>query len=660
MRAGSEGSISALDLWVRALTGAVILIAGTVLIGWRFGFRPLQTLMIPGSVPMKANAAVALVLAAVSLRMQRTGPPERWRRQVAHGCALIVVALGALTLAEHLSGADIGIDQLLFKETNFNGNGAPGRMPPPPALSCVAIGCALLLLDAAAARRAVQSLILFSGLMGLTVLVGYAYNESDVYRLGFHLQMAVHMAIGIVLLSIAIALARPDRGIVNVIMRAGPSGLMVRRLLPPAIILPLVLGRLHLAGEQRGLYDNELGAALFAVTCIIGFVILIAWSAGVLHRADRQRIQAETAVRQSEERFRLLVEGARDYAIFMLDPSGRVSIWNTGAERMKGYSAAEVIGEHFARFYPPEDVERGLPDAELQTAAREGRLESEGWRVRKDGSQFWANAIITALRDGHGGLLGFAKVTRDVTERKRAEDELKRTARELARSNAELEQFAYVASHDLQEPLRAVSGCVELLQRRYEGQLDARADEFISHARAGAARMRDLINDLLAYSRVSTRGSALAATDCNVALDTALANLSVAIRESGALVTKDRLPTVMADSTQITQVLQNLLGNAIKFRAARTPEIHVGAERNGGAWLFSVRDNGIGMEAVYSERIFKVFQRLHTRREYAGTGIGLAICKKIIERHGGRIWVTSQPNEGSTFHFTIPEGRSAS
>jgi PAS domain S-box-containing protein len=657
MKAGNDGAISVLDLWVRALTGAVILLAGAVLIGWRFGFRPLQTLMIPGSVTMKANAAVVLMFAAVSLWMQRTGPPEGWRRYASQGCALLVLTIGALTLAEHIFGVDTGIDQLLFQDPNLDHSAVPGRMPPPAAVSCVAIGCALLLLDATAARRAVQPLILFSGLTGLAVLVGYVYEESSVYRLGLHLPMAVHMAVGIVLLSIAIALARPDRGIVGLIMRGGPAGLMVRRLLLPAIVLPLVLGRLHLAGERRGLYDNEFGAALFAVACIIGVVILIVWSATVLHRADRRRIQAETAVRQSEERFRLLVEGARDYAIFMLDPGGCVSTWNPGAERMKGYTAVEIIGEHVACFYPAEDVKRALPDAELQTATREGRLESEGWRVRKDGSQFWANAILTALRNEHGELLGFSRVTRDLTERKRAEDDLKRTALDLARSNAELEQFAYVASHDLQEPLRAVSGCVELLQRRYDGQLDARAEELINHARDGATRMRNLIDDLLAYSRAGGRGNAPAPTDCNEALERALTNLSVAIRESGAVITKDPLPTVMGDLTQITQVLQNLLSNAIKFRGARIPEIHVAAERNGGAWLFSVRDNGIGMEAAYSERIFRVFQRLHTRREYAGTGIGLAICKKIIEHHGGRVWVTSQPGQGSTFYFTVSERR---
>ncbi len=434
---------------------------------------------------------------------------------------------------------------------------------------------------------------------------------------------------------------------------------MARRLLLPAILLPLILGWLHLVGQHHGLYDTEFGTALVAIANVMVFAALVGWNARVLHRTDAQRAAAEAAVRHSEERFRLLVEGAKDYAIYMLDASGRITTWNTGAERMKGYSAAEIIGAHFSRFYAPGDSERGLPEAELEAAARDGRFEVEGWRVRKDGSQFWASAVITALRDADGTLVGFSKITRDMTDRKLAEDELKRTALELARSNAELEQFAYVASHDLQEPLRAVAGCVDLLQHRYQGQLDGRADEFITHAREGAARMRDLINDLLAYSRVSTRASAPVPIDCNAALSDALANLGVAIRESGARIIADPLPTVVGDRTQITQLLQNLLANAIKFRGIRRPEIHVGVERNGGEWRFSVRDNGIGIEPQYSERIFKVFQRLHTRREYPGTGIGLAICKRIVERHGGRIWVTAQAEVGSTFHFTIPDGREA-
>jgi signal transduction histidine kinase len=241
---------------------------------------------------------------------------------------------------------------------------------------------------------------------------------------------------------------------------------------------------------------------------------------------------------------------------------------------------------------------------------------------------------------------------------RQAEEALARQAQELARSNSELEQFAYIASHDLQEPLRMITSYVQLLARRYKGQLDLTADEFINFAVEGAERMRILINDLLTYSRVTTHGKPFAPTDCTTILDHALTNLEVAIEENGAVISHDDLPTVMADATQMTRLLQNLIGNAIKFhQVGIKPQIHISAERAGAEWTFSVRDNGIGIAPEYFDDIFMIFQRLHSREEYAGTGIGLAVCKKIVERHGGRIWVESEPGKGSTFHFTIPADR---
>ena len=245
---------------------------------------------------------------------------------------------------------------------------------------------------------------------------------------------------------------------------------------------------------------------------------------------------------------------------------------------------------------------------------------------------------------------------RDITERKRAEEKLKLTLADLARSNKDLEQFAYVASHDLQEPLRMVSSYTQLLARRYRGQLDSTAEKYIAYAVDGANRMQRLIEDLLAYSRVGARARGFEPVDSAAALDQALANLKATIEQSGAVVTHDPLPRVVHDKLLLAQLFQNLIGNAIKFHVEAPPRIHVSARQKGEEWVLAVRDNGIGIDPQYAERIFTIFQRLHTNEEYPGTGIGLAICKKIVERGGGRIWVESQPGKGSTFYFTVPMG----
>ena len=237
----------------------------------------------------------------------------------------------------------------------------------------------------------------------------------------------------------------------------------------------------------------------------------------------------------------------------------------------------------------------------------------------------------------------------------RAEQQLEHYAAELERSNRDLEQFAYIASHDLQEPLRMVRSYLQLIEQRYQGKLDADAKDFIAYAVDGASRMQTLISELLAYSRVGTRGKPFESIDCTAIVKRVLANLSVAIEESNAKVTYDPLPVVVADSMQLTQIFQNLIGNAIKFHSQDLPCVHISATDEHDEWTFSVHDNGIGIDPKNIERIFLIFQRLHTREEYPGAGIGLAICKRIVERHGGRIWASSEPGKGTAFCFTIPK-----
>lgn len=281
-----------------------------------------------------------------------------------------------------------------------------------------------------------------------------------------------------------------------------------------------------------------------------------------------------------------------------------------------------------------------------------------GKTLRQEGYSFRTgktyDVINTPLRNKDGSIDKLA-ILRDITERKHGEDDLKKLADELKRSNADLQQFAYAASHDLQEPLRVIAGFVRLLEKNYKGKLDEKADGFINYTLDGVKRMQLLINDLLEYSKVGTKGLNMRPTDCFVALDKAICDLGAAIEETDATITYDELPIVVVDISQMSSLFQNLIGNAIKFHGSEPLRVHVSAKRGKGEWVFSVHDNGIGIDPEQAERIFVVFQRLHTRKEYPGTGIGLSICKRIVERHGGRIWVESEQGKGSTFYFTIPD-----
>jgi PAS domain S-box-containing protein len=454
----------------------------------------------------------------------------------------------------------------------------------------------------------------------------------------------------VVLLTIAAQVWRLDRApLLDPTILSVDRGLIIASLLTLTIIIHFGMNRserITLDAAEIGRQGSRLLAQNERLETLVATA---AHEAGV-------RKEAEKRLAQSEERFRLIVSNVKDYAILMLDQEGRVVSWNEGAERMEGYRAEEIIGQHFSRFYSAEDVSMGKPDFELEQATRNGRVETEGWRLRKDGSRFLANAVTTALRDETGQLRGFGKITRDITERKTFEDHLVEKVGELKRSNDELQQFANVASHDLQEPLRMVASYTQLLAKRYRGRLDADADEFIAYAVDGCNRMQRLIEDLLTYSRAGTNGEALHEISSKNALDEALTNLRATIEESGAVVTHDWLPAITADDTQVAQVFQNLIGNAVKYRGAEVPQVHVSAKKDGhNEWIFSVRDNGLGIEPRYFERIFILFQRLHGRNEFKGTGIGLAICKKIVERAGGRIWVESQLKKGSTFYFSVPE-----
>ena len=368
---------------------------------------------------------------------------------------------------------------------------------------------------------------------------------------------------------------------------------------------------------------------------------------------------AELALSASEALYRQTFELATA-GIAHVDLSGRFMKVNRRLCEILGYGEQELIGRPVKEISHPED--RNLTDSQ-RMRVRSGEKPSvrfEKRYLRKSGAIVWVDLSVALACDASGVPQYEIALFDDITERKKAEAALREAHEELKRSNAELEQFAYVASHDLQEPLRMVSSYTQLLMRRYGDKLDGDAREFTAFIVDGATRMKQLIEDLLAYSRVGTRDKNFKPVDAGSSLGRALTNLRAAIQDSGATVTHDPLPTIPCDEVQVAQLFQNLIGNALKFRKPdAAPAVHVGAADQGAEWEFMVRDNGIGIEPQYFERIFMVFQRLHDKGEYPGTGIGLAIVKKVVERHGGRIWVQSQPGAGTTFHFTMPKERKA-
>src|SRR5580700_4155060 len=648
-----------------------------VMFGWAFHVGALLSIF-PGHVTMKVNTALGLAFAGVSLWLLLPGEPRTRRSQVARFFALVVVLIGAATLIEYFFGLNLGIDQLIFSDPlTSNGTSSPGRLAPTTATAFMAIGLALILLDSKSSRMrwTAQALSLWSALIAMMAINGYIYHAVVLSRIWLYTQVAVHTAIALLLLSGGVFFARPRRAIAGDLTGEGSGSLMARRLLPAVFLVPILLGWIALQGQFAGLYGAELGLALYATVSVLVFAVLVWSNARKMNGEYDQRSQAETDIRQlntelegrvaertthlaeMEGRYRGLLEAAPD-AMVVVNVGGDIVLLNLQAEKQFGYSRDELIGQKVKNIIPEGFAERIIADGTRSAAEALAQQIGTGIELigrRKDRTEFPIEIMLSPLESAEGTLVTAA--IRDISVRRAAEADLLQKIDQLNVSNEELGKFAYIASHDLQEPLRMVASYTQLLSRRYKGKLDAEADEFIAFAVDGANRMQRLIQDLLSYSRVGTKGQELLDTSSEEALQRALVNLRSAVEESGALVTHDPLPTVLADGTQLIQLFQNLIGNAIKYQKPGVPRVHISAVRNGAKqWTFSVKDNGLGIEPQYFEKIFGMFQRLHKREEFAGTGIGLAICKKIVERHGGRISVESQLGMGSTFKFALAEG----
>jgi PAS domain S-box-containing protein len=609
--------------------------------------------LVAGSASMKANTAVALMLQGVGL-VCFTSARTAWQR-LGQLLAAASVLIAAATAVEYLLAIDLGIDQLLVVDSasvEF-----PGRMAPPTAACFLALGLALCTIRLPPAWMS-QVPALFVAVASFVVLIGYGYGTETLYSFGPYGSIAVQTALAFLVLAMGVIAARDHDGITGTLRSAGPGGQLARRFLPLALLLPAIVGWFRLIGQEAGLYDTPFGVAIFAVTLTVILLIVTVRSASWIDRADlqRQRVLSDldSARRETLEREINLaaVVDSSDDAIVGCSVTGTIRTWNGGAERLYGYSADEAIGQPLRMLVPPElhDELQGMMAACL---SGETIRHVQTVRIAKNGTPVDVSISAAPIRSAAGAVVGLSAIARDIREQLQILRKLESQTAELQRSNDELTQFASVASHDLQEPLRMVASYAELLASRYQGQLDERADKYIVYISDGASRMQRLIRELLNYARVGTRAKSHEPVDLNEVMRHVLRDLHTLVKNANAEIVVRHLPTVLGDDVQLGQVLQNLVGNAIKFHANRPPLVTVDARRDGGTWRVTVEDNGIGIDMKFHDRVFEIFRRLHDGETYQGTGVGLAIVKRIVERHGGRVWFESTPGHGTRFHFTI-------
>ena len=675
------------------LSGILIFLVGlVVLIGWSYNIAILKS-PGPGFSSIKSNVGLAFIFIGISLWMQQTRRINTKYRIAAQLLAAVAALIGLLTLTEYLFNINIGLDQMLFKESPGAINtSSPNRMAFTAALNLFFAGIAIILMDGNNKLKLniAQYLALFGGVLTSISLLGYLYNLSALYIiLPNYTSIAIYAASSFLLVFAGILSAHPDMGFMKTLTSKSLGGYLSRRLLPAVIFLPILLGGLWIWGELLGFFDHIFGVALSTISTIIILTTLLWFIASSINSIDEKRRKNKEELIQLNNYNRSLIEANLD-PMFIIDPDGTITDVNNSTENVTGYSRDKLIKTNFSNYFKKPEKARAV----YQKVFQRGMVRDYPLDIKNSGET--TTPVLyngTLYKNESGEVIGVVASARDITELKKAElklemyrnnlenevkirtDELAHTNEslknevikhkltememeklmdELKRSNKELQQFAYVASHDLQEPLRMVTSFTQLLERRYRGNLDDDADDFINYIVEGAKRMQNLIDDLLTYSRVTTQAEVFKTVDMEEVLKFSIANLKVLIDENDAKITHDPLPTITADMSQMIQLFQNLIGNAIKFHGSEPPVIHISAQKDGESWIFSVEDNGIGIEPHHWERIFRVFQRLNKRDDYPGTGIGLSVCEKIIQRHYGKIWLESEPGKGSKFFFKLP------
>ena len=688
-------------LFAQVASIATMVIGIAVLVGWRLNFSALKS-GLPGLPSIQPLTAVMFIFAGISLNLQVKQRASQWRKVAALATAWLIVLISGSVFAEYLFQIDLHTTQMLFANS-FPLGETPARPSPLTVIAFLCAGSALIILDKCSRSGGYPAewLALIAGLISLLGVVGYLYNVPQFYKIAHYTSLAAFTAVGLALLTLAVLAARPDRGLVSRVASSGMSGDMARRLLPTAVLVPLLLGWLRLRGQQAGWYGTEFGLALHTTSNVIVFVALVWWNAGRLQQIDAQRSlakeklrlanenletlvmertkdlgdtnvallnqiglqqQTEQELRATQEKFRSVAETAND-AIVSANSEGNITYFNPAAERMFGYTADAIKNQPLSRLMPDRFHAAHLHGFERFLTT--GRSQLMGTSVelvgkKADGSEFPVELSLSSWKIG--GKIFVTGILRDIAERKSGEREilalnarLARRATELETVNREIEAFSYSVSHDLRAPLRAINGFCTVLSEDYASKLDEQGQHYLSRVRTASHRMGELIDDLLQLSRLTRDKFHFEQVNLSDLAQTVEAELRQT--DSDRQVEFVIMPNMggWGDAHMLRIVLDNLLGNAWKF-TTNTANAHIqfSAQQLDGETVFCVRDNGVGFDMAYADKLFGVFQRLHGANEFPGTGVGLATVQRVIHRHGGRIWAEAELNRGATFYFTLP------